>query len=244
VGLSTFIFSTNNTGHWQNDSVLSFSGTASWANVTKTLNSTVGTVVGYEWFANDTSGNWATTGIQTLTTRALFHDVAVTNVASSKTVVGQGYSLNASVTVGNPGDYPETFNTTLYANTTAIGNITVTNLPSETFASIAFSWNSTGLALGNYTLSAYAWPVPGETNTANNNCTGGWVIVSIPGDATGPNGWPDFKVDMRDIGAVARLFGVSYQDPQYDPNYDINGDGKIDMKDIGIAARNFGKHYP
>ena len=69
-GLGAFIFSTNNTGNWQNDSTVSLSGTVAWTNVTKTLNPIVGTVVGYEWFANDTNGNWASTGIQTLTTHA------------------------------------------------------------------------------------------------------------------------------------------------------------------------------
>jgi len=67
-GLDTFIFSTNNTGSWQNDSAVSLSGTVAWTNVTKTLNPTVGTVVGYEWFANDTDDNLASTGILTLTT--------------------------------------------------------------------------------------------------------------------------------------------------------------------------------
>ena len=40
------------------------------------------------------------------------HDVAVTNVAPSKTVVGQGFSATINVTVANQGDYTETFNVT------------------------------------------------------------------------------------------------------------------------------------
>ena len=38
---------------------------------------------------------------------------------------------------------------------------------------------------GNYTLTAAADMVSGDTNTTNNNFTDGWVIVSIKGDLTG-----------------------------------------------------------
>ena len=41
------------------------------------------------------------------------HDVAVTNVTSSKTVVGQGYGVNVNVTAANQGDLPESFNVTV-----------------------------------------------------------------------------------------------------------------------------------
>ncbi len=50
-------------------------------------------------------------------------------------------------------------------------------------ATITFAWNTTGFAYGSYVLSAYALPVTDETNTANNNCTGGWVTIS-------PGGFP------------------------------------------------------
>jgi hypothetical protein len=43
-------------------------------------------------------------------------------------------------------------------------------------------------ARGNYTISAYAKPVPGETDTADNNFTGGWVIVSIKGGSDSGSG--------------------------------------------------------
>jgi len=111
-------------------------------------------------------------------------------------------------------------------------------------ATITFAWDTTGFAKGNYTISAYAWPVLGETNTADNSLINGWVIVAMVGDITGHNGWPDGKVDMRDISLVARLFGTYKGHLNYNPNCDINCDGKIDMKDVAIVARNFGKTDP
>lgn len=63
-----WIFSTNNTGTWTNDTAVNFTATPEWANVTKTLNSTVGLVIGYKWYAKDNAGNWNTTSVFTLTT--------------------------------------------------------------------------------------------------------------------------------------------------------------------------------
>ena len=66
VQLSGFIFSTNNTGTWINETWTSLSGSASWANITKTLNSTIHITIGYRWYCNDTGDNWGDTGIQTI----------------------------------------------------------------------------------------------------------------------------------------------------------------------------------
>jgi hypothetical protein len=186
----------------------------------------------------DYGNNQAQTSITIFT-----DDVAVDNVASAKTVVGQGFSFNVSVTVANGGELTETFNVTAYANATIIASQNVT-LSTTGFATITLTWNTTGIAYGNYTISAYAQPVIGETNIADNNFTGGWVIVSLVGDITGPDGWPDGKCDMRDIGYVARRFMCKPGDPLWDPNADIDDNSKVDMKDIGTVARHFGETSP
>lgn len=64
-----WIFSTNNSGGtWTNDSPVSFTATPNWSNVTKILNSTGGLKIGYQWYANDSAGNWNNTPIYILTT--------------------------------------------------------------------------------------------------------------------------------------------------------------------------------
>jgi len=63
-----YIFSTNNTGTWVNESTVNFTATPSWANVTKTLNDTVGLSIGYRWFASDNASNGNNTEIFYLTT--------------------------------------------------------------------------------------------------------------------------------------------------------------------------------
>jgi outer membrane protein assembly factor BamB len=98
---------------------------------------------------------------------SLVHDVTVTNVTSSQPVVGQGYGLNMTVTAANLGDYQETLKVTVYANSTPVASQNVT-LSSGELATTTFTWNTTGFACGDYVMTAYVWPVPGETDTADN----------------------------------------------------------------------------
>ena len=63
-----YIFSTNNTGEWANETEANFTTMPSWANVTKTLNSTSGILIGYRWYATDDEGNSNSTDIFTLVT--------------------------------------------------------------------------------------------------------------------------------------------------------------------------------
>ena len=59
VGLSHYIFSFDNgTGTFINDTAIPFSGTENWSNVTKVINSTVGSLIRWKVYANDTSNNW------------------------------------------------------------------------------------------------------------------------------------------------------------------------------------------
>ncbi|MEM2567690.1 MAG: CARDB domain-containing protein [Candidatus Bathyarchaeia archaeon] len=80
------------------------------------------------------------------------------NVTLLKTVVGEGYTMNINVTVINQGDFMETFNVAVYANTTEIRTKEIT-LQSGESTTLTFTWNTTDFAKGNYTLCAYAWPV-------------------------------------------------------------------------------------
>jgi hypothetical protein len=162
----------------------------------------------------------------------------IAQAAPSKTVVGQGYNISISVTTTNRGDIPEALSVASYANATKIEERTMA-LSNGSSTTMTFVWDTTGYAYGNYTISAYISPVLGGMNISNNKFTGGWVVVSLVGDVRGPNGWPDGKVEMRDIGYVARRFGATSSSLLWDPNADINGDGVVDMRDIGIVALNF-----
>jgi hypothetical protein len=62
VGLSGYNFSFDNgTGTFVNDSWVAMTGTANWSNVSKWVNITVGTIIRWCVYANDTSNNWNVT---------------------------------------------------------------------------------------------------------------------------------------------------------------------------------------
>jgi uncharacterized protein (DUF2141 family) len=166
------------------------------------------------------------------------HDLAVTGIVPSKTVVGRGYSLNITVTAADLGNIPEIFNVSVYANTTPIASDEVT-LQRGNSVQITFTWNITALAYGNYTISAYAWPVQNETNTGSNNMTGGIVCVSIPGDING-----DGTVNKFDAIILGNAFGATPASPNWNPNADINGDGTVDIYDAIILASHYGQSIP
>jgi len=170
-------------------------------------------------------------------------DAAVTNVTSAKTIIGQGYGGNVTVTAQYLGDLTENFNVTTYANLTVIGTLNF-DLTSGSTASNLFVWNTTGFAYGNYTLKAAADVVSGETNTANNNFTCSVPVhVGVPGDISGPTqGVYDGTTNMRDINYLILLFNTNPTSPNWKPNADVNNDGTVNMRDIQIAILNFNKH--
>ena len=158
-------------------------------------------------------------------------NIAILDISPSKTVVGKGYTLHIYVSVQNQGWNTETLNITAHANTTLIETKEVT-LTSGNSSTITFTWNTTGFAYGNYTISAYAWPVMGETDTEDNRKEGGWVVVTIPGDFDG-----DVDVDFTDL--FVTMIGTYYYNywidhANYDPTADFNLDGKIDFTDLFI----------
>jgi hypothetical protein len=143
--------------------------------------------------------------------------------------------MHINVTVENQGDQTETFNVTTYATTPVIQTQTVT-LESGAFTTLTFTWNTTGFAKGNYTIWAYATPVSGETETADNTFTDGTVVVTIPGDIDG-----DFRVQLVDLVILAKAYGSKPDEPKWNPDADIDNSGVVGLADLVILAKNYGK---
>jgi hypothetical protein len=198
---------------------------------------------------SDTGDNSYTDG--TVTVRLPIYNVAVTGVVPSKTIVGQGYSVSVNVAVENQGDFTESFQVFAYADLEppygdeiTIGAHLVANLRSLETTILSYTWNTSDFSEGNYTISAYAEPVPGETHIDDNTFTDGWIFVSMVGDINA-----DGKVDVKDVYAVAKAYGTSLEGPNtpgraYNPNCDINGDDKVDVKDYYIVCRHYGETTP
>lgn len=172
-------------------------------------------------------------------------DIAVTNVTTCKTrckpmpTVCQNYTCHVNVTVANNGPVNETFGVTVYGNATYVLAKQNVTLASWSTANITLVWNTTTWLKGNYTISAGADVVSGETNVANNNFTDSWIKVVIVGDVNG-----DGKVNVIDVFAVSLAYGSYPGHPAWNPNYDINDDHRINLIDYFIAALNYGKTDP
>ncbi len=178
------------------------------------------------------------------------HDIQLVSLSILKAIIGQGFELFGLITVFNNGIAPEGIDFLANANNVELWNpMGIGYLPSGTQADFAIDVNTSVCEKGNNTITVYVEPVVGETDLLDNTLIQ-WLIVSIIGDVNGPTGWPDSKVDIRDLAAIAKIYGINYPDPKYNVNYDLTGftpgvpDGKIDVKDLALAAKNFGMTDP
>jgi len=198
----------------------------------------------------DSNGTPITHSVSNGLFSTLKHDIALTNITPVRTWAYQGSLLPINITTEDVGNFNETFNVTVYADSNPIGMFPVNLTPSDSNTT-TFEWNTTSAQLyHNYTLSAQAGPVPQEFDTTNNFLTDGTVSVRFVGDVNG-----DGKVNVEDISIAAKVIGA------YGPNFfgpgsppssnwnpdgpaaDINGDNKIDVRDIVLISINFGKIF-
>jgi len=148
-----------------------------------------------------------------------------------------GRTVNITVLVANEGISTETFNVTLYANTTIIGVQTIALRRIEN-ATLKFNWNTTGLAPGsNFTIWAEASQVPFETNMLNNFCYDGWVKITMVGDLNG-----DDIINIYDIVLVATAYDSRPGDPNWNPEADIVKPYEhVDIFDMVTIASKYGQ---
>jgi len=165
------------------------------------------------------------------------HDIAIVNVTSFKSAVGQNYTAIINVIIENQGDYFEAFFVTACANTTTVGT-QIVFLNSGYYATTSFIWNTTGFSKGNYTTSAYTSLVTGETDTTDNTNIDGIVTVTIPGDVDG-----DFDVDIYDVVKLCWSYCSETGDPHFDANCDIDCDDDVDIYDVVILCSHYGEEY-
>lgn len=162
IALSHYIFCWNGTGSWANETAVAFGSTPSWANATKTL-PLAGTLVGYLWYVNDTSNNWATTLVFTLTTTAIGENVVV--LLNQPSDGATKYSKVVEFTY-TPIFYQTIQNTSLWLNVSgtwqrAVWNNTVItnntlNVISYTFTdSGTFIWNIQGYNSTDYIFAEF-----------------------------------------------------------------------------------------
>ena len=166
-----------------------------------------------------------------------FHNIGITYLFKSKTVIGQSYTLRVNAKIQNLGMYNETFTFTCFANTVILMNTPV-SLLTRNCTILTVSWNTASFAKGSYTLSVVTDPVPDETDTTDNSLSFK-VIVTIPGDVKG-----DFVVDIYDAIILSNAYNSVPASSKWNPNADINCDNIVDIYDAIILANHYNQHYP
>lgn len=166
-------------------------------------------------------------------------DVAVIDVTTDKTTVYPGEIININVTVENKGNLTESFVVMLTYNGHAVVNLTVSDLPPGAQLKMSHVWNTDGFPpCYNASLTAYAVPVPYETNLADNTFVDGVINITLIGDVNG-----DGKVDIYDITLAAMSFSYSVGNPEYNERADLNRDGTVDIFDLILISKHFGESY-
>jgi plastocyanin len=119
--------------------------------------------------------------------------------------------------------------------TMAIGNQSI-SLISGASGNLTYIWKTSGPDdIGYYNLTAYAWPVPGETDLSDNNFTCGYrVTVTIPGDVNG-----DGHVGSADLALILAYW--QEKAPPAPANADIVGNGVIGSADLALILANWGE---
>ena len=102
-----------------------------------------------------------------------------------------------------------------------------------TLATLAFKVLTSGTTLQDIYFSDLINP---SQESIPHNVADGNIIATILGDING-----DFKVDYNDLFRLAKAYGSSKGEPNWDPRADFNYDGTINYQDLFILARNYGK---
>jgi hypothetical protein len=96
------------------------------------------------------------------------HNISIDNIKSSPIPANQIQLVKIQVITSNKGNYKESFNLTIYINKIPVETKKVT-LDAKKTTTIDFELNTSNLSPGNYTITAYAEPVPKENDEADNS---------------------------------------------------------------------------
>jgi parallel beta-helix repeat protein len=162
-------------------------------------------------------------------------NLAITDVSSSKSVVGEGYKVYINVTVQNQGWNTQTTQLTVYANTTILGTVTNLTLAERSQVILNFTWQTSPALKGNCIIDSTIDPVPYEPDTTDNNRAYGQIVkVTIVGDVNG-----DGVVDIYDAIKLANAFASAPNSPIWNGNADINSDNSVDIFDAILLSANY-----
>jgi parallel beta-helix repeat protein len=169
------------------------------------------------------------------------HEITLLNVSTSKVLTRMGKPVIIDVMVENTGEYPETFNVTVYAENIVIGTKLV-SLNAQTIEKVSFLWQTGGFQSKNYVIRSMITEFSQEMQVINNGMSsmqpmtvmgdGCCILVagSKPDDEiVGVNNYgvnQVYKI-LRQVGYAGEDIYLMHQ-PRYNPQ-DVDGDGQNDV---------------
>lgn len=172
-----YIFGTNNTGTFTNETWAAFTSNPETVSATKILNLTIGNKVQWQVWANDTSNNWNNTGLQNVTLTQATYTVTITK---DQEIILQGYLVNFvvhpvrdSVTIDN-----------VVLNVTKDGALFVQNVTTRAFSDTELNFQGHTYNISGLYDNEYGYSVS-FTATALDVV---WQTPSGSSSGTEPNG--------------------------------------------------------
>ncbi|MHC4619575.1 MAG: fibronectin type III domain-containing protein, partial [Planctomycetota bacterium] len=145
------------------------------------------------------------------------NDIVVKSVWTSACQVLLGAAVDIKVEVENHGTGPETFDVNVCAGTIALEPAEVNNLPAGLKDTVAFTWDTTDVDVGYYTIQAEA--ILRDVNDsfpADNTCRGRTIRVWDPFDSSAP-GAPE---SLTETQVTSSSVSLSWTAP---PDEDVAG---------------------
>jgi len=233
VGLATtggYIFSFDNcTGTLANDTWIVFTKNPDWSNVTKTINSTLGCIIHWCVYANDTSNNWNGSSCQ--------------NPFSYNTTLIDSTTTSSSTTTTTNGDgTTSTTTTTTSSSTTTIPISCVSYI--TTFNDSTIAKNLTFTEAGNKTawisISKYSYVTDAKLNVSGYDTEiayDDWNF-DISGEEINPSGLTSNGTHFWIIGGNNKVFRYNSTGDYDDWNFDVS-EKETDSRGIYFN----GSHY-
>ena len=152
-------------------------------------------------------------------------DISVTNFTSLVSYVQTGFELPVNTTIQNTSSANQTVTVQIYLNGTMVDAEHFT-VAANSFSTVTSMCNTTGFAVGNDTISVYAYPVGNGVCEFGSSFVGGIVLVTYEADING-DGLVNFgdMVAFNSAYVKYNVFGI------YNPCADFNHDGVINSVD-------------
>ena|GEM_PF-6048566 len=188
-GLSHYVFSTNLTGVWQNDTAR-FTVNPQSVTVSKVLPARTGDTIMYRWYANNTANQWASTYMQQLTTTSEYTPIRQHQYTIMGPYLETGAVLNGTVQISI--NYPYQPSITYTLNGTN-GTADVFNVPSNNFATnVVWNITSDGVVQRSFNF--------------NPNVASETVRVTVPDHANAFQTTSMYRVHVTDFAGLSNGF--------------------------------------